>query len=75
MFKVISTIKIGENTAISVKSDGKDFANNISIKNELGEIFHVLSVAFVCPYNFDTTELLVEGKFEGKEIAIVELHE
>ena len=70
---VLSTMTIGENTAIVVDGSGKLFKNGIGILDDNGKPFEVLSVGLECAKAeniLDKTSLLLKGSFSSKKVYI-----
>lgn len=71
MYKVIGTLKVKNNTAVTIEGEGVGLRNNIYVTNEREEKFHLLSVGmtnFKEPEKNKITNLLIEGEFNGKYI-------
>lgn len=72
--EVLDTLKIGENTAVTVNSKGDGFKNGVGILDDKGLPHVVLSVAMTrvkpehLPQSLDTITLLVEGDFNSKKV-------
>lgn len=71
--KVLSSLEIGDNTAIVVDSGRELFKNGVGILDENGKPFEVISVGIdkeVEVFNEEKASLLIEGKFTSSKVFI-----
>jgi hypothetical protein len=69
VFKVIDTLKIGDNTSIIINDKGSEIKNGVGILDEYGKPYVVLSVGMNNNKGrMDTTTLLIEGAFNSSKI-------
>lgn len=71
---VLSTMSIGNNTAVVVDNSGELFRIGIGILDDNGKPYEVLSVGMDCVTNtenmLDKTSLLLNGEFASKKIYV-----
>ena len=74
IYKVLSTLKIDENTAIVVEGPRELFRNGIGILDENGKPYEVLSVGMDGGVDIDSidnrTSLLINGSFVSDRIFV-----
>ncbi len=73
-YNVLSTMTVDGNTAAVVDGSGELFHNGISVQDENGKSYEVISVgtgsAIKGDALLDKTSLLIKGKFESKRILL-----
>lgn len=74
LYEVIKTLEVGKNTAVMISGRGNGLANNTVVTGESGKEYRIISIGM--PAGIDsneidkTTDLLIEGKFDEKQINI-----
>jgi hypothetical protein len=72
VYKVIDTLPIGANTSVLIEGSGESFRNEMTVFDENGKHYKVLTVAMtggrVTEEAKEKTSLLIEGRFSSKEI-------
>lgn len=72
-YDVLGVLPVGENTSVIISGDGRHLKNGISIQDENGKDYHLLSVgmdAGETAKKGKTTALLIEGGFEAESINV-----
>lgn len=73
-YKVISILKIQNNTAVMLEGDLKYLRNDMSVSNEKSKEFHILSVGMTDFRDVSNigkiTCVLIEGEFEGENLYV-----
>lgn len=72
--KVIDTIKVGTNTAVTLEGRGADLKNGLLVKDENGKQYNLLTVALESGNSAEnilkTTTVLIQGKFNSKILSV-----
>ena len=74
MYKVLNILEVGKNTAVMISGNGSGLAKNTVVTGESGKEYRIISIGM--PAGIDsneidkTTDLLIEGKFDEKQINI-----
>lgn len=70
IYKVLGTMPIDENTAVTIDGRGDLFKNGVGVLDENGKPYEVLSVAMTGGENVEEmltkTSLLIKGSFSSK---------
>lgn len=73
-YDVLGVLPIGKNTSVIISGDGRHLKNGISIKDENGKSYNLLSIGMdagkAAKDMGKTTALLIEGGFEAKSIIV-----
>ena len=73
-YKVNDTLQVNGNTVVSIQGNGKGLKNGIYVKNEKGVNYYIISVGICRMMNGEipnTTDLLIDGSFKGKNISLL----
>ena len=72
LYEVINTLTVGKNTAVMIAGSGKGLKNNIFVTGASGKKYRIISIGMASGIDPDeigkTTDLLIEGKFNEKQI-------
>ena len=70
VYKVLSALEVGENTALTIDGNGQGLKNGITISTPEGKDFELLSVGMAAGDQTkglnNVTSILVGGKFTSK---------
>lgn len=73
-YKVLNSLKIGNNTAAMISGRGEGLKNGITVIGNSGKVYKVISVGMPSGQSVDaigkSTDLLIEGDFNEEEIAL-----
>jgi len=71
-YTVLDIFPIGENTAVTVSGNGSGLQSNITVLDENGGSYRLLNLGMQSGSEgsafHDTTELLIQGRFNSKRI-------
>ena len=74
IYDVLSTMTIGDNTAVIIDGSGELFRNGIGVLDKNGKPYEVLSVGMDCALKTDDilnkTSLLLKGNFLSKKMFV-----
>lgn len=74
LHKVISTLRIGNNTAAIIKGNLMTIRNGMTVTGTTGRTYKVISVGMAAGIDLNevgkNTDLLIEGEFNEKDIIL-----
>lgn len=74
LYKVINTLKVGNNTAVMLEGDITKLKNGMLVTGTTGNTYKVISVGMTAGIDPNeigkTTDCLIEGSFGEKELII-----
>ena len=71
VFKVASSLKVGNNTSIVIDDKCIDLKNGMGVLDEKGKPYIILSIGMAnTKGNMETTNLLIEGEFNSDKVFI-----